>query len=47
MGLGPSLPPAELVRRDSGIFVEMKHLFFIAPKDGTEGEVTKVIVAIF
>jgi hypothetical protein len=32
---------------DSGVFVEMKHLFSIAPKDGTGGEVTEVIVAIF
>jgi hypothetical protein len=27
MGLGPSLPPAELARQDSAFFVEMKHLF--------------------
>jgi hypothetical protein len=28
-------------------FVEIKCLFSIAPKDGTEGEVTEVIVAFF
>jgi hypothetical protein len=32
---------------DSGVFVEMKHLFSIAPKDGTKGEVTEVIIAVF
>jgi hypothetical protein len=32
---------------DSGVFVEMKHLFSIALKDGTERKVTEVIVAIF
>jgi hypothetical protein len=32
---------------DSGVFVEMKHLFCIAPKDGTKREVTEVIIAIF
>jgi hypothetical protein len=26
-GLGPSLPPAELARRDSGVFEELKRLF--------------------
>jgi hypothetical protein len=26
-GLGPSLPPAKLARRDSGVFKELKHLF--------------------
>jgi hypothetical protein len=25
----------------------MKHLFSIAPKDGTEGKVTEVIIAVF
>jgi hypothetical protein len=45
--LGSSLSPAELARQDSGVFVEMKRLFSIAPKDGTEGEVTEVIIAIF
>jgi hypothetical protein len=34
-------------REGFGVFVEMKCLFSIAPKDGTEGEVTEVIVAIF
>jgi hypothetical protein len=32
MGLGPSLPPAELVRRDSVLFVEVKHLFSTTPE---------------
>jgi hypothetical protein len=27
-GLGSSLPPAELARRDSGVFEELKRLFF-------------------
>jgi hypothetical protein len=27
MGLGPSFPPVELARRDSTLFVEVKHLF--------------------
>jgi hypothetical protein len=31
-GLGPSLPPAELVRRDSGIFEELKRLFSTTPE---------------
>jgi hypothetical protein len=34
-------------KRLRGVFVEMKHLFSIALKDGTEGEVTEVIVAVF
>jgi hypothetical protein len=34
-------------RVDSGVFVEMKRLFSIAPKDGTGGKVTEVIVAVF
>jgi hypothetical protein len=47
MGLGPSLPPAELARWDSGIFIEMKCLFSVAPKDGTKGEVIEVIIIVF
>jgi hypothetical protein len=34
-------------RWSSVLFVEMKRLFSIAPKDQTEGEVTEVIIAIF
>jgi hypothetical protein len=30
----------------SDIFVEMKRLFSFVPKDGTEGEVTQVIVTV-
>jgi hypothetical protein len=44
-GLGSSLPPTELVRRDSCIFVEMKHLFSFAPKDEKGGEVMEVFLA--
>jgi hypothetical protein len=32
MGLGPSLPPAELARRNSVFFVEVKHLFSTKPE---------------
>jgi hypothetical protein len=46
-GLGSSLPPAELARRDLGVFVEMKRLFFIVPKDGKGGEVTEGFLAVF
>jgi hypothetical protein len=46
-GLGSSLPPAELARWDLGIFVEMKHLFSLAPDARTRGEVTEVIVVVF
>jgi hypothetical protein len=46
-GLGSSLPPAKLARRDSGIFVEMKCLFSLAPDARTGGEVTVVIVVVF
>jgi hypothetical protein len=45
MGLGPSLPPAELARQDSGVFVEMKRLFSIAPKDEKGGKVMEVFLA--
>jgi hypothetical protein len=31
-GLGTSLPPAELARRDSALFMETKRLFSIAPE---------------
>jgi hypothetical protein len=41
-GLGSSPPPAELARRDLGVFAKMKHLFSIAPKDGKGGEVVGV-----
>jgi hypothetical protein len=37
-GLGSSLPPAELVRRDSALFGEVKRLFSFAPKVGKETE---------
>jgi hypothetical protein len=33
------------VWRDSGVFVEMKRLFFITPKDEKGGEVAKVFLA--
>jgi hypothetical protein len=36
--LGSSLPPAELARRDSALFGEVKRLFSIAPKVGKETE---------
>jgi hypothetical protein len=36
--LGSSLPPAELARRDSTLFVEVKRLFFTTPEVGTETE---------
>jgi hypothetical protein len=42
--LGSSLLPAELARKDSGVFTEMKHLFSIAPKDGKGGEVMEVFL---
>jgi hypothetical protein len=37
-GLGSSLPPAELARRDSGVFEELKRLFPTAPEVGKETE---------
>jgi hypothetical protein len=37
-GLGSSLPPAELVRRDSGVFEELKRLFSTTPEVGEETE---------
>jgi hypothetical protein len=37
-GLGSSLPPAELARRDSGIFEELKRLFSTTPKVGNRTE---------
>jgi hypothetical protein len=43
-GLGSSLPPAELARRDSGVFAEMKCFFSITPKDGKGGEVAGVFL---
>jgi hypothetical protein len=36
--LGTSLPPAELARRDSGVFEEMKYLFSITPEARKGGE---------
>jgi hypothetical protein len=45
MGLGSSLPLAELARRDSGVFEEMKRLFSIAPKVGRSGVVTEQVDA--
>jgi hypothetical protein len=44
-GLGSSLLPTELARRDLGVFVEMKRLFSIAPKDEKGGKVAEVIYA--
>jgi hypothetical protein len=44
-GLGSSLPPADQARRDLGVFVEMKRLFSIAPKDEKEGEVAEAFLA--
>jgi hypothetical protein len=46
-GFGTLSPSRRACRWDSGVFVEIKHLFSIAPKDGTEGEVTEVIVVVF
>jgi hypothetical protein len=37
-GLGSSLPPAELARRDSGIFDKLKRLFSTTPKVRKETE---------
>jgi hypothetical protein len=37
-GLGPSLPPTELARRDSGVFEELKRLFSTTPEVGKETE---------
>jgi hypothetical protein len=37
-GLGSSLPPAELARRDSGVFEELKRLFSTTPEVGKETE---------
>jgi hypothetical protein len=37
-GLGSSLPPAELTRRDSGIFEELKRLFSTTPEVEEETE---------
>jgi hypothetical protein len=39
-GLGSSLPPAELARRDSGVFEELKRLFFFTPMSRFGGDVT-------
>jgi hypothetical protein len=39
-GLGSSLPPAELARRDLGIFEELKRLFSFTPLSRFEGDVT-------
>jgi hypothetical protein len=37
-GLGSSLLPAELARRDSGVFEELKRLFSTTPEVGKETE---------
>jgi hypothetical protein len=37
-GLGSSLPPAELARRDSGVFEELKHLFSTTSEVGNQTE---------
>jgi hypothetical protein len=37
-GLGSSLPPAELARRDSGVFEELKRLFSTTPEVRKETE---------
>jgi hypothetical protein len=37
-GLGSSLPPAEFVRQDSGVFEELKRLFSTTPEVGKETE---------
>jgi hypothetical protein len=37
-GLGPSLPPAELARRDSGVIEELKRLFSTTPEVRKETE---------
>jgi hypothetical protein len=37
-GLGSSLPPAELARRDSDVFEELKRLFFTTPEVEKETE---------
>jgi hypothetical protein len=37
-GLGSSLPPAELARRDSSVFEELKRLFSTTPEVGKETE---------
>jgi hypothetical protein len=37
-GLGSSLPPAELARRDLGVFEELKRLFSTTPEVGKEME---------
>jgi hypothetical protein len=37
-GLGSSLPPAELTRRDSALFREVKCLFSTTPEVGKETE---------
>jgi hypothetical protein len=38
-GLGSSLPPTELARRDSGVFEKLKRLFSTTPEVGKETEV--------
>jgi hypothetical protein len=40
-GFGPSLPPAELARRDSGVFEELKCLFSTTPEVGEETEANR------
>jgi hypothetical protein len=40
-GLGSSLPPVELARQDSGVFEELKRLFFTRPKVRKETKVNR------
>jgi hypothetical protein len=43
-GLGTSLPPAELARRDSALFVKMKCLFFITPEARKQRQKSRVFI---
>jgi hypothetical protein len=45
-GLGSSLSLIELVRRDSGVFEEIKWLFSFTPEAGRSGEVVEVVIAV-
>jgi hypothetical protein len=40
-GLESSLPPAELARRDSGVFEELKRLFYTTPEIEKETEANR------
>jgi hypothetical protein len=46
-GFGVLLPLTELARWDSAVFIEMKHLFSITPKDGKGGKVMEGFLTIF